>query len=132
MALRAPLLACCVASLAGAAQAQTVLYALRANGQILRIDQSTGAASPLSQSVPADALAEYFVAGARSSNIEYLLTTSLAAPQPALNAIDRWTGAAIWTRPLSPPVAVRTMTKRDQGDTTLLSLVILEIGRAHV
>jgi hypothetical protein len=121
------LLLCLPLAAAIPAHAQTVLYAVRPNGDILHINEQTGAADLIGASgQPASAISAYHHGGGRfDPTIEYLITASPGMPAQ-LRQVNRWTGTiGITTQVSGIPAGytVRATAKYADTETTIYALL---------
>jgi hypothetical protein len=116
------------------AAAQTRLYGVRSNGDLLHIDPRTGAASAIARSgAPCSALGAFRHSGGRFDPlIEFLITAGPAA-LGEIRQVDRWSGALRQSVPVSglpAGYAVRAFAKHDPGDFSLYALLRTPGGAA--
>jgi hypothetical protein len=117
--------ACAVLAAVNApAVAQLTLYAYTGGGNLLSLDQASGAATPIASSIPATAAGPL----PHSRGWESILVAPASAPDQ-LVSLNRWSGVAAGTIPLTgrpPGYAVTAITGGPQG-----MLIILHSGNAN-
>jgi hypothetical protein len=111
-------MALAAAAITAQAAGQTVLFGVRGNGDLLRINPATGATRVVgSGGVPCDAAAAHGAEVYRNQNEHYILIAGGAGVSPdRITALDRWTGQVSWTldtvgRP--PGTVIRAMARAE-------------------